>query len=258
MVAGSIPAAPTSPGPPPSPAGFQRRPLRTPSTEGTEGTRGDDRRVAPCVLVLPHPARLLVCISICLKAPANWLIIHCKRATTMKQALSATFMVLVLMRGAIAEAQGSQEPVLMQLRSNFEASKTGCNLFSFVAAPAPNHPEAGSTLCAMGGPFGAGMVGTVAGPFPKFAGPTIHLDRTVSFSPTDAIHLQTDFVLAAAVVAGPGGINYFSGSWKITGGTGAFAGLAGQGTVVNAIVSTVNPPPPPQYAREEFVGWAIR
>ena len=176
----------------------------------------------------------------------------------MKQVLAAVFIILALMRAGVAETQGSQEAVLMQLRTNFVASTTGCSLFSFVAAPAPAQPEVGATLCAMGGPFGTGMVGTVVGPPPKFAGSTIHLDRIVYFNTGDAIYLRTLFETQAQVDAGTGGIVYFSGNWKITGGTGAFAGLAGEGSLVNAAVSNVNVPPPPQYAQEQFVGWTIR
>ena len=51
-----------------------------------------------------------------------------------------------------------------------------------------------------------------------------------------------------------GGVNYFDGSWAITGGSGAFEGLRGQGTLMVAIGSNANVPPPAEYAREELVG----
>jgi hypothetical protein len=146
----------------------------------------------------------------------------------MKQAL---LIGLALMHGGAAEAQGVKENVMMHVRANFVPSTTGCSLFSFVAAPPSSQPEASATLCAIGGPFGPGMVGTVLGPFPSFAGITIHvLDRIVSFNATDAIFLRLTFLTEAGIDAGTGGVDYLSGNWKITGGTGVFSGLSGQGT----------------------------
>jgi len=142
---------------------------------------------------------------------------------------------------------------------NFVPSTTGCSLFSFVAAPPLAQPAVGATLCAIGGPFGAGMVGIVVGPEPSHAGLTVHIvDRIAYFSPTDAIFLSIMFKADAQVDAGTGGVVYLSGNWSITGGTGVFSGLSGQGTAVNALVSDVNVPPPPEYAQEDLVGWVSR
>lgn len=173
----------------------------------------------------------------------------------MKQTFAVVFMGLVLMHGGAAVAQVSKADVMMQVRVNFAPSTIGCNVFSFVAAPPPAQPELGATLCAIGGPFGAGMVGIVEGPFPSFAGLTIHiLDRIVSFSSTDAIYLRILFRDEAGIDTGTGGVVYHVGGWKITGGTGAFSGLSGAGSTVSSVVSNFNVPPPPEYVVEELVG----
>jgi hypothetical protein len=155
--------------------------------------------------------------------------------------------------GAAGGAPSPRAAVVMEVRTSFDGSASRCDLYTFVAAPP--QPEVGATLCAIGGPFGDGAVGTVLPSARKFAGTTIHLDRTVTFNDTDALYISTVFNFTEQVRAGTGGLNYFSGTWEITGGTGAFASLRGQGSLVNAIVSNVNVPPPPQYAREELVGW---
>jgi hypothetical protein len=177
----------------------------------------------------------------------------------MRRVSAVLFVIPVLLCSEVlipATAGGATSPraaVVMHVRTSFDGSASRCDLYSFVAAPP--QPEVDATLCAIGGPFGDGMVGTTLPTAPKFAGTTIQLDRTVTFNETDALYLRSVFNFKEGVQAGTGGLNYFSGTWEITGGTGAFAGLRGQGTLVNAIVSNVNVPPPPQYAQEELVGW---
>ena len=158
-------------------------------------------------------------------------------------------------------AQPARQDVLMQVRSSGAPSLTKCNLDGFVAAPVPPQPETGATLCAIGGPFGAGMVGILVPPVPKFAGNsgTIQLDRTFDFNngTTDTLIIRTIVHAAAQLRPGTGGINYFEGSWEIIGGTGAFKGAKGQGSLTVALGShAAGGPPPPEYGREELVGWA--
>lgn len=176
----------------------------------------------------------------------------------MHKAKAAAAIVGLLTLVGSATADVTRESVAMQVRTNFVASTTRCALDSFVVAPPAAQPEVGGTLCAIGGPFGDGMVG-VGLPFDaKFVG-TIHADRTFTFNNgTDAIYLRTVFNFVGLVPADNGGINYFSGSWQITGGSGAFEGLHGEGTLTAAIASTANTPPPPEYTREELVGWVRR
>jgi hypothetical protein len=179
----------------------------------------------------------------------------------MKRAL-VILAALSLIPGA-ASAQPTRSDVLMQVRSNSVPSLIKCNLDGFVAAPTPPQPEIGATLCAIGGPFGAGMVGVLVPPVPKFAGNsgTIQLDRIFNFNNgmADALTIRTIVHAAAQIRPGTGGINYFEGSWEITGGTGLFAGLQGQGTVTVALGShEPGRPPPPQFGREELVGWVTK
>jgi hypothetical protein len=179
----------------------------------------------------------------------------------MKQAL-VILAALSLIPGA-ASAQPTKSDVLMQVRSNGVPSLTKCGLDGFVAAPTPPQPETGATLCAIGGPFGAGMVGVLVPPTPKFAGHsgTIQLDRTFNFNngTADALTIRTIVHATAQIRPGTGGINYFEGSWEITGGTGLFAGQQGQGTVTVALGSHApGGPPPPQFGREELVGWVTK
>lgn len=160
--------------------------------------------------------------------------------------------VLVYVGGA--EAQPSQTSVLMQIRQNFTASTEVCELFSFVAAKPPKRPPAPNTLCAIGGPFGAGMVGTFVDTFTT-QGITIQFDRTVTFA-TGQVYMRGVGQNVATVDLGDaGGVIYFTGTWNITGGTGAFAGLNGQGTSANAAVFTSNHEPPPDYGEGQLVGW---
>jgi hypothetical protein len=151
----------------------------------------------------------------------------------------------------------------MQVRSNGIPSLTKCNLDGFVAAPTSPQPETGATLCVIGGLFGAGMVGVLVPPVPKFAGDsgTIQLDRTFDFNngTADTVTIRTLVHPTAQIRPGTGGINYFEGSWEVTGGTGLFAGLQGQGSVTVALGShALGGPPPPQFGREELVGWTTK
>lgn len=180
----------------------------------------------------------------------------------MRRPWMATFRYFVLVCTASLSATSSiavppvtREAVVMQLHTNFVASTSVCSLFSFVSATPPQQPAVGATLCAFGGPFGGGIVGTVVTTAIRHAGQTIQLDRTVSFGGTDVIYVRAVFQLLETVSGGSGGLNYFSGTWDITGGTGAFGELRGQGTLVNAVVSNDNVPPPPQFADESLVGW---
>ena len=151
----------------------------------------------------------------------------------------------------------------MHIRSNGLASLTGCSIDFFVAAPTPPQPQTGATICALGGPFGAGMVGVLVPPQPKFAGEsgTIELDRTFNFNngTADTLVIRTIVRASEQIRPGTGSINYFQGSWEITGGTGVFAGLQGQGAVTVALGSH-NPDKvsPPEFGREELVGWAAK
>jgi hypothetical protein len=177
----------------------------------------------------------------------------------MRKAYAAAAISGLLTLVGSASADVTRESIAIQVRTNFVPSTTRCALDSFVVAPSPAQPEVGATVCAMGGPFGDGMVGVDTGINPRFAGSTIHLDRTFTFNNgADAVYIRTKFVVDRQVVADSGGINYLNGSWEITGGSGAFEGLHGQGSLRIAIASTVNIPPPPEYAREELVGWVKR
>jgi hypothetical protein len=100
------------------------------------------------------------------------------------------------------------------------------------------------------------MVG-VSGPIvPRFLGSKIHLERTFTFNGgTDAINLTAVISFSYRVPADGGGNNYFDGIWEITGGTGAFADVRGKGSMFAVLGSNSNLPPPPEYGREELVGW---
>jgi hypothetical protein len=176
----------------------------------------------------------------------------------MRSHAGAAICALLTLTHGSAFAQPAKESVLMQVRSNRVASTTKCAVEPFVAVAPPSQPETGSTLCAVGGPFGAGMVGVGAPTVPQFAGGTIHLNRTFTFNAGDALSIRTVFNFADQIRAGTGGVNYFNGTWEITGGVGAFKNLRGQGTLTNAIASKSNVPPPPEFAREELVGWVTR
>jgi hypothetical protein len=156
---------------------------------------------------------------------------------------------------ASASAQPSRQSILVRVEGGFVT--TGCDVGTFKSAGTAL-PHVGGTLCAVGGPFGAGMTATAQSAVPKFAGNsgTIQLDRTFTFSdPKDTITVRTIFNFTDKIFAGSGGLNYFNGTWSITGGTGLFTGLKGQGTLTNAIGSTTDVPPPPQFTHEEWVGW---
>jgi hypothetical protein len=177
----------------------------------------------------------------------------------MSKAYAAAALAGLLTLVGSASADVSREYIAIQVRTNFVPSTTRCALDSFVVAGPAAQPEVGATVCAMGGPFGDGVVGVDLGVDAKFAGATIHLDRTFTFNNgADAVYIRTLFNFGPQVLADNGGINYVSGTWEITGGSGAYEGLRGRGTLTNAFGSTVNAPPPPEYAREELVGWVKR
>jgi hypothetical protein len=162
---------------------------------------------------------------------------------------------LLAVAPAVAEAQARQS-ILVRVEDGFITN--GCGVDTF-AATGPGQSHSGGTMCVLGGPFGAGMIGTTVSAIPKFSGNsgTIQLNRTFSFNNgRDTLSVRTVFNFTDKIFAGPvGGFNHFNGTWEITGGTGAFAGLNGQGTLTNDIGSDANVPPPPEFQREEWVGW---
>jgi hypothetical protein len=176
---------------------------------------------------------------------------------------STLFLAILSIVSGSASAQPVRQDVVIHIQSNGVASLAGCSIDFFIAAPAPPQPQKGATLCALGGPFGAGMVGVLVPAVPKFAGNsgTIQLDRTFNFNngTLDTLIVRTVVHASEQIRPATGSINYFEGSWEITGGTGVFAGLQGQGSVTVALGSH-NPAvvSPPEYGREELIGWAVR
>ena len=142
----------------------------------------------------------------------------------MRYTWAALLAVPLLMHFGGAEAQNSRASVLIELHGDAVASTTRCSLLSFVAAPPLSQPDVNESLCAIGGPFGAGMVGLVTTGF-NFGRGTLQFDDTIAFSPTDVLTIHNVMLNTDTVVAGPpgsdqtttGGVQYFTGTWSITG-----------------------------------------
>ena len=191
----------------------------------------------------------------------------------MRHTWAALFLVAALLpQIGGAEAQNSKVSVLMQMHGPVPQppqsppflSTTRCSLLTFVAGVPPSQPDDKVTVCAIGGPFGAGMVGIVESGNPHI-GNTITADEALTFSPMDVLYIHIVLTSTDTVMAGPpgsnphitGGLQYLSGSWVITGGTGVFAGLKGNGERVQATVSNQGTPPYayPQYFDAQLVGF---
>ena len=110
------------------------------------------------------------------------------------------------------------------------------------------------------------MVGIVQSGPPHISN-TITADEALTFSPTDVLYIHSVLTSTDTVMAGPpgsdphttGGLQYLQGSWTITGGTGVFAGLKGNGERVQATVSNQGVPGTPtvrpQYFDAQLVGF---
>jgi hypothetical protein len=169
--------------------------------------------------------------------------------------LSLAPLILV---SASAAAQPAKQSVVMQMRSNGVASTTECAIDPFVVAPKPPQPQTGTSVCVMGGPFGTGMVGVSIPQQPDFHGNSgvITQDSTFSFNNGhDTVLIRTVVNFQEEVPASAGGVRYFTGTWEITGGTGAFDGIQGQGVATLELGFLTIIQPPPSFARDDLIGW---